>query len=201
MMSPFFTQRTRSKFVFARPSNTAETLSKLAASVNIVFCLHLTPPLFGCPDAQSIHLIRYIAPEQVPVRYGGLSKENDPDFTSSDAVTEIAVKPSTRQAIVIQKLHAFRNVMLPLQKCLLVWELRVLGWEVTYGAEFVPRSEDGYTVIVQKERKLVAADEPVLKGSFKIGEAGKIVLTVHNTASKRKKLLYRYKIKNSAEST
>ena len=91
--------------------------------------------------------------------------------------------------------------MLSLQKCLLVWELRVLGWEVTYGAEFVPRSENGYTVIVQKERKLVAADEPVLKGSFKIGEAGKIVLTVHHSGSKRKKLLYRYKIKSSAEST
>ncbi|XP_064967984.1 patellin-3-like [Musa acuminata AAA Group] len=161
MMSPFFTQRTRSKFVFARPSNTAETLSK------------------------------YIAPEQVPVRYGGLSKENDPDFTSSDAVTEITIKPSMRQAIEIQVT----------EKCLLVWELRVLGWEVTYGAEFVPRSENGYTVIVQKERKLVAADEPVLKGSFKIGEAGKIVLTVHNSGSKRKKLLYRYKIKSSAEST
>ncbi|THU49321.1 hypothetical protein C4D60_Mb06t08340 [Musa balbisiana] len=161
MMSPFFTQRTRSKFVFARPSNTAETLSK------------------------------YIAPELVPVRYGGLSKENDPDFTSSDAVTEITIRPSMRQAIEIQVT----------EKCLLVWELRVLGWEVTYGAEFVPRSENGYTVIVQKERKLVAADEPVLKGSFKIGEAGKIVLTVHNSASKRKKLLYRYKIKSSAEST
>ncbi|URE12516.1 hypothetical protein MUK42_22978 [Musa troglodytarum] len=161
MMSPFFTQRTRSKFVFARPSNTAETLSK------------------------------YIAPEKVPVRYGGLSKENDPDFTSSDAVTEVTIKPSMRQAIEIQVT----------EKCLLVWELRVLGWEATYGAEFVPRSEDGYTVIVQKERKLVAADEPVLKGSFKIGEGGKIVLTVHNSASKRKKLLYRYKIKSSAEST
>ncbi|XP_008781563.1 patellin-3-like isoform X2 [Phoenix dactylifera] len=160
MISPFFTQRSKSKFVFAGPSKTAETLFK------------------------------YIAPEQVPVQYGGLSKEKDPDFTAADAVTEIAIKPSTKQVIEI-----------PVnEKCLLVWELRVLGWDVTFGAEFVPSSEDGYTVIVQKARKLVAADEPVEKNSFKIGEAGKVVLTVDNTTSKKKKLLYRYKIKSSTVS-
>ncbi|XP_010930773.1 patellin-3 [Elaeis guineensis] len=160
MISPFFTQRSKSKFVFAGPSKTAETLFK------------------------------YIAPEQVPVQYGGLSKENDPEFTAADAVTEITIKPLMKQLIEI-----------PLnEKCLLVWELRVLGWDVTFGAEFVPSSEDGYTVIVQKARKLVATDEPVEKNRFKIGEAGKVVLTVDNTTSKKKKLLYRYKIKSSTVS-
>ncbi|KAG1369914.1 Patellin-1 [Cocos nucifera] len=160
MISPFFTQRSKSKFVFAGPSKTAETLFK------------------------------YIAPEQVPVQYGGLSKENDPDFTAADAVTEITIKPSTKQLMQI-----------PVnEKCLLVWELRVLGWDVTFGAEFVPSSENGYTVIVQKARKLVATDEPVEKNSFKNGEAGKVVLTVDNTTSKKKKLLYRYKIKSSTVS-
>ncbi|KAG1331106.1 patellin-3 [Cocos nucifera] len=160
MISPFFTQRSKSKFVFAGPSKTAETLFK------------------------------YIAPEQVPVQYGGLSKEKDPDFTSADAVTEITIKPSTKQVIEIPVT----------EKCLLVWELRVLGWDVIYGAEFVPSSEDGYTIIVQKARKLVATDEPLEKNSFKIGEAGKVVLTVDNTSSKKKKLLYRYKIQCYTES-
>ncbi|XP_010912526.1 patellin-3 [Elaeis guineensis] len=160
MISPFFTQRSKSKFVFAGPSKTAETLFK------------------------------YIAPEQVPVQYGGLSKEKDPDFTSADAVAEITIKPSAKQVIEIPVT----------EKCLLVWELRVLGWDVIYGAEFVPSSEDGYTIIVQKARKLVATDEPVEKNSFKIGEAGKVVLTVDNTSSKKKKLLYRYKIKCYTES-
>ncbi|RWW06741.1 hypothetical protein BHE74_00042280 [Ensete ventricosum] len=129
---------------------------------------------------------RYIAPEQVPVQFGGLSKENDPDFSTADAVTEITIKPSTKQAIEI-------SVTEP---CLLVWELRVLGWDVSYGAEFVPVAEDGYTVIVQKARKLVA----VVKDSFKIGDAGKVVLTVNNTSSKKKRLLYRYKTKSSTDS-
>ncbi|WOL04085.1 hypothetical protein Cni_G12806 [Canna indica] len=159
MISPFFTQRTKSKFVFAGPSKSAETLFK------------------------------YIAPEQVPVQFGGLSKENDPDFSIADAATEITIKPSTKQAIEI-----------PInESCLLVWELRVLGCDVSYGAEFVPNTEDGYTVIVQKARKLVATDEPVVKDSFKIGEPGKVVLTVDNNTSKKKKLLCRYKTKSSSD--
>ena len=47
------------------------------------------------------NLYRYIAPEQVPVQYGGLSKEKDPDFTSADAVAEITIKPSAKQVIEI----------------------------------------------------------------------------------------------------
>ncbi|CAL9120266.1 unnamed protein product [Musa textilis] len=161
MISPFFTQRTKSKFVFAGPSKSAETLFK------------------------------YIAPEQVPVAFGGLSKENDPDFTTADAVTEVTIKPSSKQSI---------EIPVP-ETTLLVWELRVLGWEVSYGAEFVPSAEDGYTVIVQKTRKLIATDEPVVKTSFKIGEPGKVVLNIENPTSKKKKLLYRSKVKSSAEST
>ncbi|CAL9066348.1 patellin-3-like [Musa acuminata AAA Group] len=160
MISPFFTQRTKSKFVFAGPSKSAETLFK------------------------------YIAPEQVPVQFGGLSKENDTDFSTADAVIETTIKPSTKQAIEIPVTES----------CILVWELRVLGWDVNYRAEFVPRAEDGYTVIVQKSRKMVVTDEPVVKDSFKIGEAGKVVLTVDNTTSKKKKLLYRYKTKSSSDS-
>ncbi|CAL9201281.1 unnamed protein product [Musa hybrid cultivar] len=160
MISPFFTQRTKSKFVFAGPSKSAETLFK------------------------------YIAPEQVPVQFGGLSKENDTDFSTADAVIETTIKPSTKQAIEIPVTES----------CILVWELRVLGWDVNYGAEFVPSAEDGYTVIVQKLRKMVVTDEPVVKDSFKIGEAGKVVLTVDNTTSKKKKLLYRYKTKSSSDS-
>nr|CAD1842030.1 unnamed protein product [Ananas comosus var. bracteatus] len=155
MISPFLTQRTKSKFVFAGPSKSAETLFK------------------------------HIAPEQVPVRFGGLSKENDADFTTTDAVTEIALKPSTNQDIVIPTNET----------SVVVWELRVLGWDVTYGAEYVPSREDAYTVIVQKARKMCGGDEPVVKDCFKIREPGKIVITVDNTTTKRKKLLYRYKTK------
>ncbi|PKA51727.1 Patellin-3 [Apostasia shenzhenica] len=161
VMSPFFSQRTKSKFVFAGPSKSAETLFK------------------------------YIAPEQVPVQYGGLSKENDPDFTISDPVDEIIIKPSSKHIIELPAI----------EPCNLVWELRVLAWEVSYGAEFIPSAEGGYTVIVQKVRKFSSSDEPYVKNNFKVGEPGKIVLTFDNATTKKKKLLYRSKSKASTEST
>jgi hypothetical protein len=80
------------------------------------------------------------------------------------------------------------------QKCIIVWELRVLGWEVSYSAEYVPIKE-GYAVIIQKPRKLVPTDEPVVSSSFRIAELGKILLTIDNPTSKKKKLLYRFKVK------
>ncbi|PUZ53732.1 hypothetical protein GQ55_5G073900 [Panicum hallii var. hallii] len=159
MMSPFLTQRTKSKFVFASPAKSAETL------------------------------FRYIAPEQVPVQFGGLFKEDDPEFTTSDAVTELTIKPSSKETVEIPVT----------ENSTIVWELRVLGWEVSYGAEFTPDAEGGYTVIVQKTRKVPANEEPIMKGSFKVGEPGKLVLTINNPASKKKKLLYRSKVKSASE--
>ncbi|XP_078440888.1 sec14p-like phosphatidylinositol transfer family protein [Wolffia australiana] len=161
MISPFLTQRTKSKFVFASPAKSAETLFK------------------------------YIAPEQVPVQFGGLGKENDSDFSAAHAVTEITVKPSSKHAI---------DVSLPHVGSVLNWELRVLGREVSYGVEFVPSAEDSYTMIIQKTRKYVAAaDEPFVKGSFRVSEPGKAVITVDNSSSRKKKLLYRYKISEGRE--
>ncbi|KAJ9145936.1 hypothetical protein P3X46_028263 [Hevea brasiliensis] len=158
MISPFMTQRTKSKFVFAGPSKSAETLFK------------------------------YISPEQVPIQYGGLSVDYcdcNPEFTVADPATEITVKPATKQTVEI----------IIYEKCIIVWEIRVVGWEVSYGAEFVPDAKDAYTVIIQKPTKLAPTDEPVVTSSFKVGELGKILLTVDNSTSKKKKLLYRFKIK------
>ncbi|KAK1311063.1 Patellin-3 [Acorus calamus] len=71
MISPFLTQRSKSKFVYAGPSKSAETI------------------------------FRYIAPEQVPVQYGGLSKENDADFSTADVVTDVTIKPGTKHTVEI----------------------------------------------------------------------------------------------------
>ncbi|KAK4256854.1 hypothetical protein QN277_006522 [Acacia crassicarpa] len=156
MISPFLTQRTKSKFVFAGPSKSAETL------------------------------LSYIAPEQLPVKYGGLSK--DGEFGNNDAVTEVTVRPAAKH-----------TVEFPVnEKCILSWELRVIGWDVSYGAEFVPAAEGSYTVIIQKARKVASSEEPVVCNSFEIGEPGKVVLTIDNPSSKKKKLLYRLKTKSSA---
>lgn len=155
MISPFLTQRTKSKFVFASPSKSAEALFK------------------------------YIAPEQVPVQYGGLSREGEQEFSVADAVTEVTIKAATKHTV---ELHIT-------EKGNLVWELRVVGWDVNYGAEFVPSAEDGYTVIVSKTRKVGSADEGVISDGFKTSEPGKVVLTIDNQTSKKKKLLYRSKTK------
>ncbi|KAE8684391.1 Patellin-3 [Hibiscus syriacus] len=158
MISPFMTQRTKSKFVIALPAKSAETLFK------------------------------YIPPEQVPIQYGGLSVDYcdcNPEFSDSDPATEMTVKPGTKQTVEISIF----------EKCVFVWEIRVVGWEVSYGAEFVPDSKDSYAVIIQKPSKMTSKDEPVVSQSFRVSELGKVLLTVDNPTSKKKKLLYRFKVK------
>ncbi|KAF9602135.1 hypothetical protein IFM89_025180 [Coptis chinensis] len=113
------------------------------------------------------------------------------DLKNSPGPLKTELRHATNQALSI--LQDNYPEFVAKQTCLLVWELRVLGWDVSYGAEFVPSAEDGYTVIVQKTRKIAATDEPVITNSFKIGEPGKVVLTIDNTTSKKKKLLYRFK--------
>ncbi|PSS31766.1 Patellin-3 like [Actinidia chinensis var. chinensis] len=157
MISPFFTQRTKSKFVFAGPSKSAETLFK------------------------------YISPEQVPAQYGGLSREGEREFTTADPVKEETIKPASKHTVEFPISEA----------CSFVWEVRVVGWDVSYGAEFVPGAEGGYTVIIQKSRKILPADETVICGSYKTTQPGKVVLTFDNQTSKKKKLLYRTKTKLS----
>ncbi|XP_022841537.1 patellin-3-like [Olea europaea var. sylvestris] len=159
MISPFLTQRTKSKFVVAGPSRSTETLFK------------------------------YIAAEQVPTQYGGLSK--DGDFGTADSVTEIILKPSAKHIVEFPVNQA----------CLASWEITVVGWEVSYGAEFAPSAEDEYTVIIQKMRKIHSTQdqEHVISDSFKVEEPGKVALTIDNPTSKKKKILYRFKTKLSFE--
>ncbi|EPS65885.1 hypothetical protein M569_08890, partial [Genlisea aurea] len=157
LISPFLTQRTKSKFVFAGPTRTTETLFK------------------------------YIAPEQLPVQYGGLSKEGDAEFSSADSAVEEIIKPASKHAIEIPVSEPGT----------VVWEVRVIGSDVIYGAEFVPDAEGSYTWIVQKARKMSPSEEQqLIFYSFKIGETGKVVVTFENQNSKKKKLVYRFKIKN-----
>lgn len=65
---------------------------------------------------------------------------------------------------------------------------------MSYSAEYVPRTEGSYTVILHKAKKMSPTDEPVISMSYKITELGKLLLTVDNSTSKKKKLLYRFKV-------
>lgn len=44
-------------------------------------------------------VFRYIAPEQVPVQYGGLSKEGEQEFTPADPATEEIIKPTCKHTV------------------------------------------------------------------------------------------------------
>ncbi|MCL7028821.1 hypothetical protein MKW94_013913 [Papaver nudicaule] len=158
VLSPFLTQRTKSKFVFARPAKVTETL------------------------------LRYIPAQQIPMRYGGMKRENDTEFSSAaeeSNVTEVTVKSGSTEAIEIPA---------PESGATLLWDLVVLGWEVNYKEEFVPTDEGSYTIIIQKGKKMGSQEESV-RNSFRNSEPGKVVLTVENNSFKKKRVLYRYKTK------
>ncbi|XP_022847946.1 patellin-4-like [Olea europaea var. sylvestris] len=161
LLSPFLTQRTKSKLVFARPSKVTETL------------------------------LKYVPIQEIPIQYGGLKRENDFEFSVSDGETsEVVIKAGSTEVIEIPAPEAGST---------LIWDLNVLGWEVSCKEEFVPNDENSYTIIIQKEKKMGSDEAPVRK-TFKNNESGKIVLTIKNCSGKKKKkkMFYRYKIKKSS---
>ena len=80
-----------------------------------------------------------------------------------------------------------------------MWDLTVLGWEVNYKEEFVPNDGGSYTIIVQKAKKMGSNQGP-LRNTFRSNEPGKVVLTIENTSSKKKKVLYRHKTQKQCSS-
>ncbi|CBI24189.3 unnamed protein product, partial [Vitis vinifera] len=161
VVSPFFTQRSKNKFDFARPARVTETL------------------------------LKYIDAQQIPVGYGGFHRENDPDFSIEDGVSEVIIKGGSSGAIAIPA---------PEVGTKFTWEITVLGWDVNYREEFVPKDEGSYTMIVQKERK-VGWEEGAIRNSFTNKEAGMLVLTIDNATFKKKRVLYRYKPNSTSTTT
>ncbi|XWS20767.1 hypothetical protein CRYUN_Cryun31cG0130700 [Craigia yunnanensis] len=161
LLSPFLTQRSKSKIVVARPAKVTETL------------------------------LKYIPAEEVPVQYGGFRRENDFEFSGQDAaVSETMVKAGSTVTIEMPADEVGTTS---------IWELIVLSGEVNYKAEFVPSDEGSYTIIVQKSKKMGSqSQEGPIRNTFRNNESGKLVLTIANTSSKKKRLLYRYKIKKSS---
>ncbi|XXG74569.1 hypothetical protein AAC387_Pa07g3257 [Persea americana] len=157
LLSPFLTQRTKSKFVLARPAKVTETL------------------------------LKYIAAEDIPIQYGGLKRENDTEFSvENGSVSELIIKSGSIETIEIPA---------PEVGSTLLWDITVLGWEVNYKEEFVPTDEGSYTIIVQKNKKMGSLEEPI-RNSFTNNEPGKVILTIENSTFKKKRVLYRYKVKN-----
>ncbi|KAK6937771.1 CRAL-TRIO lipid binding domain [Dillenia turbinata] len=151
-IAKFLTQRFKSKFIFARSGMATETL------------------------------LKYITPENLPVQYGGLMRDDDQEFSSADNVLELGIKANGSNRI---------QIPIPKEGVTVVWDATVIGKEVTYKEEFIPDDEGSYRILIQKEKKLGEG----IRNSFYISEPGKIVVTINNSTLKKKKVLYRFKSK------
>ncbi|KAL8517162.1 hypothetical protein ACS0TY_015395 [Phlomoides rotata] len=133
-------------------------------------------------------LYKFIRPEDVPVQYGGLSRPGDVVSGPAKPASEFCVKGGEKVNIQIEGIEAGSTI---------TWDMVVGGWELEYSAEFVPNAEGSYTIAVEKPRRMVAVEEAV-HNSFTAGEAGKLVLSVDNaTSRKRKVAAYRYIVRKS----
>lgn len=158
MLSPFLTQRTKSKFVIAREGKVTETLYK------------------------------FISPENVPIQYGGLSRPKDVDFGPHKPAAEFSIRAGEKINLEIEGVEAGATIL---------WDLIVGGWDVTYWSEFIPSAQGSYATLIDKSRKLSSSDEPICN-SFKASEAGKVVLIIDNSLSRKKKAAaYRYMVKKN----
>ncbi|KAL5202057.1 hypothetical protein ABZP36_013009 [Zizania latifolia] len=154
MISPFLTERTKSKFLIAREGNVAETLFK------------------------------FIRPELVPVQYGGLSRAGELENGPPKPASEFTIKGGEKVFLEIDGIEAGATI---------TWDLVVGGWDLEYGAEYVPAAEDSYTLCVERTRKVPAAADETVHNSFTAREAGKMVLSIDNSGSRKRKVAaYRY---------
>ncbi|EXB99397.1 hypothetical protein L484_016373 [Morus notabilis] len=133
-------------------------------------------------------LYKFIRPEDVPVQYGGLSRPSDLQNGPPKPASEFTVKGGEKVNIQIEGIEAGATI---------TWDIVVGGWDLEYSAEFVPIAEGSYTIAVEKPRKMNPSEEAI-HNSFTSREAGKMVLSVDNTASRRKKVAaYRYIVRKS----
>lgn len=74
------------------------------------------------------------------------------------------------------------------------------GWELEYSAEYVPNTEGGYTVAIDKPRKMAVTEEAI-HNSYTTKEAGKMVFSVDNSSSRKRKVAaYRYLVRRASTS-
>lgn len=134
-------------------------------------------------------LYKFIRPEDIPVQYGGLSRPTDLQNGPPKPASEFTVKGGEKVNIQIEGIEGGATI---------TWDIVVGGWDLEYSAEFVPNGEGSYTIAVEKPRK-IAANEEAIHNSFTSKEAGKMVLSVDNTASRKRKVAaYRYIVRKSA---
>ncbi|KAK8702038.1 hypothetical protein V6N13_020408 [Hibiscus sabdariffa] len=137
------------------------------------------------PGKVTSTLLEFIPPENLPVEYGGLQRENDDEFSSEDKVFVVRAKTNTTEYI---------HIPTPKAGVTMVWDLTVVGsWDISYKEEFIPDDEGSYRVLIENEKDTKKGGS--VRNSFYISEPGKIVISIGNALLKKKKVLYRYKTK------
>ncbi|KAI3441428.1 uncharacterized protein J3R85_002338 [Psidium guajava] len=133
-------------------------------------------------------LYKFIRPEDVPVQYGGLSRPSDLENGPPKPASEFTVKGGEKVNIQVEGIEANATI---------TWDIVVGGWDLEYSAEFVPNAEGSYTIAVEKPRKMSPSEEAV-HNAYTARDAGKMVISVDNTASRRKKVAaYRYIVRKA----
>ncbi|KAL7585329.1 patellin-6 [Lactuca sativa] len=133
-------------------------------------------------------LYKYIRPEDVPVQYGGLSRPSDLNNGPPKPASEFTVKGGEKVNIQIEGIEAGATI---------TWDIVVGGWDLEYSAEYVPIANGSYSIAVEKTRKMGPTEEAV-HNSYTAKEAGKLVLSVDNSVSRKRKVAsYRYLVRKS----
>lgn len=132
--------------------------------------------VFANPSKVTKTLLKFIAPEHLPIQYGGLMRDDDDDFSPMDKASQVDIKGNTAVTIEI-----------PAQVGVtMVWDVTVVGWDVVYKEEFVPDDEGSYRIQLENQKKVGES----LRNCFYISEPGRIVLTIENPNFKYKKTVY-----------
>ncbi|XP_068634477.1 patellin-6-like [Aristolochia californica] len=128
-------------------------------------------------------LYRFIRPENVPVQYGGLSGPDDLQTGTPKPASEFTVKGGEKVNLEIDGIEAGATI---------TWDIVVGGWDLDYSAEFIPIAQGSYTMAIEKSRRVPPSEVPI-HNSFTAREAGKMVLSIDNTSSRKRKVAaYRY---------
>ncbi|KAK1397885.1 CRAL-TRIO lipid binding [Heracleum sosnowskyi] len=128
-------------------------------------------------------LLKFIAPENLPVEYGGLEQENSESSQGNGKVVLHKVRPGTVERFLIPVPQAGVTVF---------WDLTVVGFEVSYKEEFIPSDDCSYRILIQKEHRL----EKYVRNSFYVREPGNIFLSIENATYKTKRAFCRHWIQS-----
>ncbi|GAB4830528.1 hypothetical protein Ancab_020292 [Ancistrocladus abbreviatus] len=112
------------------------------------------------------------------------------DLKNSPGPGTKGVGPASEAAVTLFQKH-YPELIYKNSQVTVVWDLMVVGSEVTYKEEFVPDDEGSYSILLQKEKKIAGST----RNSFYINEPGKIVISMRNASFHRRRVFCRYKCK------